>query len=105
MGLEKSKVLIELTDEDVDDLIVKTHFSGKEVKAMYKRYWGYCSPDGTVNKEQFSNMFSAASNKGKVIVDHIFRTTDRDDNMSLGELRGQLQKPFDQNLSICDNHT
>ena len=85
MGHQKSKVLINLKTEDIRELTEQTHFSEKEIKAMYKRYWAYCSPDGTVNKQQFCNMFSAASDKGKVIVDHIFRTTDRDDNMSLGE--------------------
>ena len=85
MGAQKSKVLIELKEEDVTYLIEKTHFNEKEVRAMYKRYWAYCSTDGTVNKEQFSSMFSAASDKGKSIVEHIFRTTDRDDNMALGE--------------------
>ena len=85
MGNQKSKVLINLKDEDLEELIQNTHFSEKEIKAMYKRYWGYCAPDGTVNKQQFCNMFSAASDKGKVIVDHIFRTTDRDNNMSLGK--------------------
>ena len=85
MGAQKSRVLIELKNEDLEKLIQNTHFSEKEIKTMYKRYWAYCAPDGTVNKQQFCAMYSAAGDKGKVIVDHIFRTTDKDDNLSLGE--------------------
>ena len=85
MGNQKTKVLIDLKDQDLKELIRNTHFTEKEIKTMYKRYWCYCSADGMVSKEQFGNMFSEASNRGKAIVDHIFRTTDRDDSMSLGK--------------------
>ena len=86
MGAIKSKVLIELKHEDLIQLTQETHFSEKEIKVMYKRYWSYCSPDATLNKEQFCNMFSGPSHKREAIVDHIFRTTDRDDNLSLGNV-------------------
>ena len=86
MGAQKSKVLIELTNEDLKQLAQETHFSEKEIKVMYKRYWSYCSPDATLNKQQFCNMFTGPSHKREAIVDHIFRTTDRDDNLSLGKM-------------------
>ena len=85
MGNQKSKILIDLKDADLQQLTKTTHFNEKEIKAMYKRYWGYCSPNGTINKQQFFNMLRAASDRGEVIVDHIFRTTDKDHNMSLGK--------------------
>ena len=86
MGSTKSKVLVELKNEDVKKLTQETHFSEKEVKLMYKRYWTYCSSDATLTKEQFCSMCDGSTCKGKAIVDHIFRTTDRDDNLSLGNV-------------------
>ncbi len=85
MGADNSKVLIELKNDQVEDLTRQTHFAEKEIKTMYKRYWAYCSPDGTLDKEQFSGMFNNMDGKGTAIVDHIFRTTDIDDNLSLGK--------------------
>ena len=86
MGAQKSKVLIPLKKEELRNLVQETHFNEKEVKVMYKRYWCYCSPDATLNKQQFKKMFSGNSDKSNGIVDHVFRTTDRDDNLSLGKL-------------------
>ena len=85
MGAQKSKVLIPLKKEDLQKLINETHFKEKEIKSMYKRYWAYCSPHATLNKQQFNNMFNGGGEKAQSIVDHIFRTTDTDDNMSLGK--------------------
>ena len=85
MGLHKSKVRIELKTEDLKQLTHETYFSEKEIKVMYKRYWTYCSPDATLNKEQFCSMFNGGTDKGKAIVDHIFRAIDRDGSFSLGE--------------------
>ena len=85
MGAQKSRVLIPLKNEDIVTLTQQTYFNEKEIRAMYKRYWSYCSPDATLNKQQFYTMFSANRTKGKAIVDHIFRTTDRDDNLTLGK--------------------
>ena len=85
MGAEKSKVLIELTKDKIDELTKQTHFEEKEIKMMYKRYWAYCSEDGTLNKQQFTGMFNNVDGKGNFIVDHIFRTSDIDDNLSLGK--------------------
>ena len=84
MGSHKSKVLIPLSNNDIQHLTTNTNFNEKEIKLMYKRYWGYCSPDATLNKQQFYNMFSGANSKAKGIAEHMFRTTDRDDNSSLG---------------------
>ena len=86
MGGKKSKVLIELKQDDLQELTKETHFNEKEIKSMYQRYWGYCSNDGTVNKQQFYTMFHGAAEKGRAIFDHIFRTTDTDDSLSLGML-------------------
>ena len=86
MGVHKSKVLIELKDEELKQLAHETYFSEKEIKIMYKRFWTYCSPDATVNKEQFSNMFNGGSDEGTAIIDHIFRAIDTDGNFSLGEI-------------------
>ena len=85
MGVEKSKVLIELNEDQFEALAKQTHFNEKEIKAMYKRYWSYCAEDGTLSKDQFSGMFDQMDGKGTDIVDHIFRTTDIDDNLSIGE--------------------
>ena len=85
MGSHKSKILIPLKHHEVERLSQETYFNEKEIKVMYKRYWGYCSPDATLSKQQFYNMFNGNQAKGKAIVDHIFRTTDRDDNLSLGK--------------------
>ena len=85
MGAEKSKVLMELTASEIEKLSKETHFNEKEIKAMYKRYWAYCSEDGTLNKQQFTGMINHMDGKGTAIVDHIFRTTDIDDNLSLGK--------------------
>ena len=56
MGAIKSKALIKLQQEDLQKLTRLTHFNAKEVKAMYKRYWAYCSKDGLLNKDQFNSM-------------------------------------------------
>ena len=89
MGAKKSKILIPLKESDLQKLTQDTHFNEKEIRAMYKRYWSYCLPDATLNKQQFYSMFTCTDGcKGKRIVDHIFRTTDKDDNHSLGEFRG-----------------
>ena len=86
MGVQRSKVLIPMNNEELQQLTQATHFNEKELRAMYKRYWSYCLPDATLNKQQFYSMFTCTDGcKGKRIVDHIFRTTDKDDNHSLGE--------------------
>ena len=88
MGAKKSRVLIPLKEEDLQKLTQDTHFNEKELRAMYKRYWSYCSPDGSLVKQQFYSMFThkqTDGGRGKRIADHIFRTTDKDDNLSLGE--------------------
>ena len=72
MGAQKSRVLIPLKNEDIVTLTQQTYFNEKEIRAMYKRYWSYCSPDATLNKQQFYTMFSGNRTKGKAIVDHIF---------------------------------
>ena len=85
MGVQRSKVLIPMNNEELEQLTQATHFNEKEIRAMYKRYWAYCSPDASLNKQQFYSMFTCTGGKGKAIADHIFRTTDRDDNLTLGK--------------------
>lgn len=84
MGACKSRILIKLKQEELAELTQKTHFSSSEIKGLYRRYWKYCSPDGSLNRDQFCLIFSGAPTRGDSIIDHIFRTTDKDDSHSIG---------------------
>ena len=57
MGACKSRILIKLKDEQLKELIEKTHFNANEIKAMYKRFWKFCADDGSINKEQFFELY------------------------------------------------
>lgn len=80
-----NKPVIPITEKEILYYENNTFFTEKEIRKIRKRYMKFCSYDGSLNREQFTMMFSKLKNNKEslLIVEHIFRTSDEDGDDSL----------------------
>lgn len=81
MGLVMSKGKANIRALTADDTLHyqgETHFSAHEVYQLHKAYRIRCNSDGSVEKEDFVDLFSIYNKSAKALLflDHIFRTWD-----------------------------
>merc|ERR1711892_422727 len=86
MGSKKTKMGAKasrdrLSKEDLDFLVVNTHYTEDTISEWYKGFKQDC-PDGKLNQEAFMKIYSKCFPTGNAteFCDHVFRTFDTDKN-------------------------
>ena len=87
MKSSRNHKIPKLTEDDISYWESKTRFTAHEVLQLHKAYRRRCCADGSLENEDFIDLFSNYLKSAKAILflDHIFRTWDFDAKGNLSE--------------------